>query len=150
MSLDRRQFVVLGAAVALAVDERVRPSRGAETAAPAIAPASTPATHIVDAGPLSSYARLGVYDQFRERGFFILRRRRMLFVISSVCTHKGCKVRSQGDGSFLCRCHGSRFDAEGRVLNPPATRALPRLAVDLTREDHVVVNLTVQFPTPEK
>ena len=148
MSLDRRQFVVLGAAVALAVNERVRPARGAGTAPPATAPASTPATHIVDAGPLSAYTRLGVYDQFRERGFFILRRRRMLFVISSVCTHKGCKVRSQGDGSFLCRCHGSRFDAEGRVLNPPATRALPRLAVDLTPQDHVLVNLAMQFPTP--
>lgn len=47
------------------------------------------------------------------------------------CTHLGC--RQYWDPArkvFHCPCHGSEFDAEGRVLRGPATRPLPKLTAE--------------------
>lgn len=45
------------------------------------------------------------------------------------CTHLGCRLDRIVDGVVVCPCHGSRFDAEGRVLAGPATRSLQPLRV---------------------
>ena len=46
--------------------------------------------------------------------------------LSATCTHEGCAITGFSGSSFVCPCHGSQFDAAGRVLNGPATRALPQ------------------------
>ncbi|WP_236654510.1 ubiquinol-cytochrome c reductase iron-sulfur subunit [Streptacidiphilus anmyonensis] len=49
---------------------------------------------------------------------------------SGACTHAGCTVLPPKNGSFVCPCHDSAFDAAtGAVLRGPATEALPRYAV---------------------
>lgn len=48
---------------------------------------------------------------------------------SSRCTHLGCRLDRVIDGAFVCPCHGSRFDEQGRVLNGPAVRPLQALQV---------------------
>lgn len=95
----------------------------------------------VDAGPLDAFAQDVVYDQYREQGFFIIRRAEEVFALSSICTHKGCKVRAQTDQSYLCKCHQSRFDPAGKVLNGPATVDLPRLKVKLSADKSVLVRV---------
>jgi Rieske Fe-S protein len=48
-----------------------------------------------------------------------------LHEMSAVCPHLGCIVAwNSSEHTWDCPCHGSRFDAYGRVINGPANRDL--------------------------
>lgn len=139
MNVNRRQFVILSAAIAAGCKPASDEPPASE---PSTEPASSqPSDRAVDAGPLGDFPRNGVYDSFRARGFFVIRRDRKLLVLSATCTHKGCKVRVSPDQSFYCKCHGSRFDRDGRVTRGPATRDLPKLQVRTDERNHLLVKL---------
>jgi Rieske Fe-S protein len=46
--------------------------------------------------------------------------------IDAVCSHQSCTVTGADGAAYVCPCHGSRYDRNGRVLNGPATAALRR------------------------
>jgi Rieske Fe-S protein len=55
---------------------------------------------------------------------------------SAVCTHQGCIVSSVQLGGIRCECHGSAFSIEdGSVINPPATRPLPEVAITVKGDE---------------
>jgi Rieske Fe-S protein len=109
--LNRRQFLMLAAA--------------AVTSAKTVEgrnPTETHAEHVVDAGPIGNYTSDGLYDAYRDLGFFLVRKGTKLVALSSFCTHRKCKLTAERDHSFYCKCHGSTFDSSGKVTEGPANR----------------------------
>ena len=48
----------------------------------------------------------------------------------SICTHGACEVAWEADAEqAVCPCHDSRFDADGAVVEGPATEPLRAFAV---------------------
>jgi cytochrome b6-f complex iron-sulfur subunit len=59
------------------------------------------------------------------------------YAISPVCTHRGCTVKWQAENArFQCPCHGSQYDAQGKVIHGPAKRSLPLFTV-VVKQDQV-------------
>lgn len=127
MSLNRREFVILSCAMAAGC------AGSAENAPVSLKPVA------IDAGPASDYAADGVYDRMRDRGFFIVRKGPSLTALSAICTHRKCKLSAEPDHSFYCKCHGSTFDPDGKVIEGPATRNLPPLPTSIDEHGHLVV-----------
>ncbi len=50
-----------------------------------------------------------------------------LNLLSSQCTHLGCRISESRDGLLRCPCHGSEFAEDGMVMKGPAVKALKRL-----------------------
>ncbi len=67
-----------------------------------------------------------------EAGLFVVRDNVGLAAMSAVCTHLGCNVRTEVGGGYICPCHGSRYDGQGRVVSGPAP--LPLVWVKLVRD----------------
>lgn len=58
-------------------------------------------------------------------GVFLLSRTAGSYsAIDAVCSHQSCTVTDADGTAYVCPCHGSRYDRNGRVLNGPATAAL--------------------------
>jgi Rieske Fe-S protein len=124
--MNRRQFLILAAACAAVTNPHNAYSRNAE--------------QVIDAGPLSNYASDGLYEGYRDLGFFVIRKAGKVTALSSYCTHEKCKLKAEHDHSFYCRCHGSTFDPGGKVTQGPATRNLPALATT-SEKGHLLVRV---------
>jgi Rieske Fe-S protein len=62
-------------------------------------------------------------------------------IVTAKCSHLGCVVQwNAKGGEFLCPCHGSRFAADGKVLEGPAGEPLGHPASHL-EGDVLVVDL---------
>ncbi|XHU96203.1 MAG: FAD-dependent oxidoreductase [cyanobacterium endosymbiont of Rhopalodia gibba] len=57
--------------------------------------------------------------------------------ISLTCTHQGCTVSRQTDGTFLCPCHGTLYDDQGKVFRGPAKQNLPRYKIDQQKKTSI-------------
>lgn len=52
---------------------------------------------------------------------------RKLHLVSAICPHMGCVVHwNNGENSWDCPCHGSRFSIDGEVLEGPAYKNLSK------------------------
>lgn len=48
--------------------------------------------------------------------------------IDATCSHESCTVTGADGNAYVCPCHGSRYDRNGRVLQGPATASLRRFS----------------------
>ena len=51
--------------------------------------------------------------------------------LDAVCTHEGCTITGADGDTYVCPCHGSRYNRSGRVLAGPATASLRQYATTL-------------------
>lgn len=58
---------------------------------------------------------------------------------SAICTHQGCVVDNVGGGTINCKCHGSKFQLDGKVANGPAQKPLPERAVTVNDKGELVI-----------
>ncbi|WP_165233972.1 ubiquinol-cytochrome c reductase iron-sulfur subunit [Aquisphaera insulae] len=64
---------------------------------------------------------------------------------SAECPHLGCAINLTPDGSeFLCPCHTSAFDLEGKQKNQVPPRPMDRLDVELTADPDPKVKVRFQ------
>jgi cytochrome b6-f complex iron-sulfur subunit len=75
-----------------------------------------------------------------EHRVFIFRTAEGFYAVSAVCTHLGCNVNAEEGRGFVCPCHGSTYDEDGRVTGGPAAWPLPRFAMSLSRRGELVVD----------
>lgn len=68
-----------------------------------------------------------------------------IMAVLATCTHLGCEVKYQSEkGQWLCPCHGSTYDSEGRPTSGPAPKALSRMAVAIKPDGSLIVNTAKQ------
>lgn len=62
-----------------------------------------------------------------------------ILAVNTKCTHKGCTVAWKADQkSFVCPCHGAKYNAMGEVTNPPATAPLTPYKVNVNGDQITV------------
>ncbi len=52
--------------------------------------------------------------------------------IEAVCTHEGCTITGTDGATYVCPCHGSRYNRSGQVLAGPARASLRQYATTFT------------------
>ncbi|MBV8274061.1 MAG: hypothetical protein JO170_02220, partial [Verrucomicrobia bacterium] len=82
--IDRRRFILLTAASAVAAN-------------PGSAYTKNAGEQLIDAGALGDYTADGVYQRFRDVGFFLIRKGDKLVALSSDCTHRKCRLHAEKD-----------------------------------------------------
>jgi Rieske Fe-S protein len=52
--------------------------------------------------------------------------------IDAVCTHESCTITGADGATYVCPCHGSRYNRNGQVLGGPAKASLRQFATTFT------------------
>jgi nitrite reductase/ring-hydroxylating ferredoxin subunit len=142
--LNRREFVIAAACAAGAC----MLCGVAGTAEAADAPAAGSAT-IVDAGPLTDYAKDGTYDKLAaSKKVLLVRDGGKMYAMSAICTHKMGIVKLNG-GTLECPKHHSKFANDGKVSKGPATAALFRHGISKNDDGHIIVDTSKKFGEKE-
>ncbi len=59
--------------------------------------------------------------------------------LNAVCTHLGCVVPwNASENKFMCPCHGSQYNSEGKVVRGPAPRSLALVHADVADSGKIV------------
>lgn len=96
------------------------------------------------AGPPEDFPPGSVTLNKEQKVYIIRAKEGNFYALSAVCTHLGCITNWKPDeGIVACPCHGSKFDREGRKIEGPAPRPLPRFSIALDDRGSLVVDRSV-------
>jgi Rieske Fe-S protein len=100
----------------------------------------------VDAGPLTGYAKDGVFDKVAKKPdrVLLVRHGEKLYALSSICSHKKSTLRIK-EGAIECPAHKSKFDSAGKPTKGPAKLPLTRFALSTNDKGNVIVDKTKTF-----
>ena len=104
--------------------------------------ATPDAVGVVQAGLVSSYP-VGSLEPVGNLALAVGRDEKGLYAMTLTCTHAGCNMAVDGNvspGGIVCSCHGSQFDANGRVTRGPAQEALAHFAVTVDASGTITVH----------
>lgn len=60
--------------------------------------------------------------------------------INAVCTHLGCVVPwNAAENKFMCPCHGSQYNSEGKVVRGPAPLSLALVHANVNEDGKIAV-----------
>jgi len=89
--------------------------------------------------------RILPFNKNRQISFFenyiVVHQNDTITVLSSHCTHLGCKINKIENGRLICPCHGSEYDLEGKVIKGPAYKNLEVLPSKISSDG---TNIEVQ------
>jgi Rieske Fe-S protein len=77
----------------------------------------------------------------------IARDEKGLYAMTLICPHEECDMESDGaitTSSITCTCHGSRFDANGAVVQGPANTPLDHFVVTVDSAGAITINADVK------
>ncbi|WP_088226463.1 ubiquinol-cytochrome c reductase iron-sulfur subunit [Desulfosporosinus sp. FKB] len=76
---------------------------------------------------------------------WVMRDDQGIAALVATCTHLGCEVTYHPERKqWLCPCHGSIYDTDGRPVEGPAPKALPRAAVERKADGSLIINTEKQ------
>jgi Rieske Fe-S protein len=67
-------------------------------------------------------------------GLFLIARTgaNTFLAVDAVCTHEGCTVNGADGNTYVCPCHGSRYNRSGQVMAGPARASLRQFPTTFT------------------
>lgn len=133
--MKRREFLTMSVVAACAA------CGGCPHVARAVDRASTKP---VDVGLLCELPDEKVLDKWSGEGFFLVRRDKKLYALSSQCTHKRVQLTLKGV-QLKCPKHGSVFETTGELIKGPAKTPLARYAISTDDRGHVMVDRSRKF-----
>lgn len=92
---------------------------------------------------------LNAFTFLSERQLYVYRDHEGIRAVSAVCTHLGCTLEKTQAG-FLCPCHGSCYDRDGKVLSGAAKGSLPWYSLDLEADGQILVNQAKRVDPSQK
>lgn len=82
----------------------------------------------------------GSVEHLSRRRLWVFADAKGVAAVSTVCPHLSCVVKRHDDGSFTCPCHGSKFDAAGKVTGGPSPRGLIWYEVSISPDGRLIVD----------
>ena len=59
-------------------------------------------------------------------------------LMSSRCTHLGCRISEIKNDNFICPCHGSSYNKDGKVIKGPSIRNLQLVDFELDELNNII------------
>ena len=70
--------------------------------------------------------------------FIVINKEHKTKVLSSRCTHLGCKIDKSKNDQLICPCHGSTFDLLGNATKGPAVRPLEEKQFEIDESNNTI------------